>query len=791
MLAYSLNTLQDLSVEEIAVGITALATALGIMIGGMMVMNKFNVTGGMKTALTMIALAGAVSMMAGALKKISDLNPQELATGIGGLVAITAALAGAVIAISKWGGKIKVGSLQLLALAGAIAILAEAVETMAAINAGQLFKSIGALALIFAQLALFLKIVDRTKFGPGSAIGLIAVAGAVQIMVSAIQRISNIDVNELVKGLSTIAIILAQIAIFSQVVGGGRLMAAGIGMLIIAGAINALVGPIQTLGGMTWEDLIRGLTGMAGSLAILAGAAMLMQSSLGGAIAVTLMAAALNLLVIPIQKFANMTWGEMLQGFVGLAGTLVIVAGAAMLLSPAVLPMLGFGAALLAMGIAVTAVGAGIALFGIGLTTLATLTATSVAAIISALSLLIQGLGSLIVNVVQFVVELGLALIDGIGGLVPPLVETVVNLIIQLLTTIANHLPEFLEKGVEIVIQLIEGIGQHVPELVNAGMEAIVELINGLADAVETNGPEITDAMIRLMGEVILVVIDAGVKMINALFGWIPGVKDATAKIGSTAEKYIRDNFNADDAGSDKGDEFSSSLKGTSGDAESAADAIAKAAEGGLDVDMTSTGKNFGDGFANGISRAYDSVVSKAKSLARTAKNTIADWLGIASPSRVMRKDGGWFGEGFALGILDKAKLVAANSKGLALTAKESLNKFLDGFELPQDDNEIHIKAIVDYDGFNPADLDGKIRFAVQPDMTVTNRLAAETVRTIHQQPVWETRREREPERREEETPKNPTIIQIVTPDKREFARWVVDDVTEFQELKMATMSQF
>lgn len=39
--------------------------------------------------------------------------------------------------------------------------------------------------------------------------------------------------------------------------------------------------------------------------------------------------------------------------------------------------------------------------------------------------------------------------------------------------------------------------------------------------------------------------------------------------------------------------------------------------------------------------------------------------------------------------------------------------------------------------------------------------------------------------------PKQPAIIQIVTPDKREMARWLVDDLTEFQEFKTARLDQF
>jgi hypothetical protein len=38
---------------------------------------------------------------------------------------------------------------------------------------------------------------------------------------------------------------------------------------------------------------------------------------------------------------------------------------------------------------------------------------------------------------------------------------------------------------------------------------------------------------------------------------------------------------------------------------------------------------------------------------------------------------------------------------------------------------------------------------------------------------------------------KQPTIIQIVTPDKRKLAEWLVDDITDFQEFSLARKSAF
>jgi tape measure domain-containing protein len=812
ILAGSLKTLEGIETEDIVKGITTLAVALGVMIAGMMIIDKFNVTGGMRVSVTLIALAAAVNLMADALKKISELKPEELSRGISGLAVVTASLAAAIIVISKWGGKVKVGSLQLLALATSIVILADAVKTMSEIDTGSLFISIGALTLIFAQLAIFLKVVDKTKFGVGSAVGLLAVAGAVQIMVSAIQRISGIDIPGLVKGLSTIAIILAQIVIFSKLAGGPSIIAAGAGLLIIAAALNLLVIPIMTFANMSWEELAKGLTGMAVALLAVAAAGLLASGTIGGAIAIVAMAGALNLLMAPILAFSQLTWGELLIGLGGLGLSLAVVAGASMLLAPAVPAMLAFGASVAILGIGMLAAGAGIALFAAGLGGLAAMTATAIAAIVASLAMLIKGLADLIPGFVDFVVKLGLALINGIVALVPPLANGIAKLIVSLLTTITTYLPSFIEKGTLLIMQLLEGMGKAVPTLISGALAFIVQLIDGLAQGIRDNGPALVGAMMELMGELVIIIIETGVALINALFGWIPGVQSATAEIGTTATEYIRDNFKATDVGNEKGKDFAGALGSKTGDAKNAGSKVGKAGKDGADaanlktvgsqkgadyiaglsartggaqgagtkvgnagktgadsanlktvgsgagqdfisglsskvsgattsgksianggksgagsVSMNSTGANFGSGFASGISSAYNSVVSSAKSLARSAANTVKNWLDIHSPSRVTKSFGQFFGQGLALGIDDKVKTVSQSAKTLAVKATESLNKFLDGFQLPKDDNELKFKAVVDYDKLDSSKF-GKLKpFTVQPDTSLTSGLVTAT----------------------------------------------------------------
>src|SRR6185312_2081671 len=135
----------------------------------------------------------------------------------------------------------------------------------------------------------------------------------------------------------------------------------------------------------------------------------------------------------------------------------------------------------------------------------------------------------------------------------PKAAEAFVSTIIAILNIIADNTKSFVDAGYLIVTEFLRRIEENVPKLQMAALVTVLTIINGMTEALDQNGHAIINAFMALMGQVILLVIDAGVEMVNALFGWVPGVKEATAGIGMVAEQYIRDNFNAGEAGVDKG----------------------------------------------------------------------------------------------------------------------------------------------------------------------------------------------------------------------------------------------
>lgn len=767
ILAGALWIMSRIPSDKVAGVLTALVTALSGLIGGMAIMTKYDIKGtGMKAALTLVAMGIAMAIIAGALKKLGDLKLSEIGKGILGLVGIMAALSGALILMSRFGGAKMAGSaLQILAIAASIHILVAAVKKIADIDPEVLKKGMKWLGVILLELGVFFALAGRTKFGIGATLGMLAVGKAVINIVDAIKEINKIDPKDLKTGLKTIAQILGAIVIFAAITGYTGLFAAGAGMLLVAAAITALMIPLAILGHMDIEVLTKGLGAMSIALFAIAGASALMKGSALSGVGLILIAVGLTALMVPLAAFGAMSWGTIFKAMTGLALSLLIIGGATALLAPVIPLMVTFGLGVLALGAGMALAGIGMTLFATGLVTLATMTAASITAIVATIGTLIAGLASLIPMAVDFVIKLAMQIITAVGQKIPEIVAVFGKMLVDILNTIAKYIPQIVDAAVKIITSFLDALTEHLPKIVDSAAKLMVAFVDSLASAVETNGPKFLDAIMRLMSQVAIIMVQAGTMVIDALFGWIPGVHEATTKIGNKAEQSIRDAFGAASAGKEKGKEFADGLGGKSGDANSAGSKVGKAGKDGANsanlktvgttkgedfvsalarkagsaktsgtelakagktgagsIDMSSTGSHFGSGFASGIDSesVMGKIAAAAGRIARKAKETVESWLDINSPSRVMRTTGGWFGEGFALGISDKTKQVGNHAKDLAVTAKDSLNQFLDGFELPEADRELRFKAVVDYDRLDTSKF-GNPSLSVMPNTSSTS----------------------------------------------------------------------
>ena len=109
-------------------------------------------------------------------------------------------------------------------------------------------------------------------------------------------------------------------------------------------------------------------------------------------------------------------------------------------------------------------------------------------------------------------------------------------------------------------------------------------------------------------------------------------------------------------------------------------DGVKQAITGGLKSvqgffdDFAAAGGNLIDGLIKGIGDAKDRVVQKIKDIAKGAVDTFKSWLGIASPSKVMAKMGGYMMQGLTLGIEGGGSGAVSAMRGVASSLQGAAN---------------------------------------------------------------------------------------------------------------------
>lgn len=182
-------------------------------------------------------------------------------------------------------------------------------------------------------------------------------------------------------------------------------------------------------------------------------------------------------------------------------------------------------------------------------------------------------------------------LLQGLEKNAPKILQQAFDMLGDFVETILSHLPAILQAGVNLILNLLSGLVQSAPKIIAQGARMLSDFIATIASHL----PEILQKGIEIVGE-----------LVAGLISRIPDVISSTIDIISS----IKESFGS--------------------------------------IDWVSIGLNIIDGIVSGIISAAGSLVDAAVSAAEDAVAAVKDWLGIASPSKLMRDEVGKY---MALGM--------------------------------------------------------------------------------------------------------------------------------------------
>ena len=495
------------------VGIGAMMGELAAMMGAMdKIGGKKSKLG--KMALAMIGVSVAILILAGAMKKISEVDPEQVRTS---LVAI-GILMGELVAVSRimeghTKGLIK-GGIGISIFALGIRLLVKPLKQLGEMPVDQLKQGLLAIGGLILEISGIMLAGKFGKFGVSTGLGIIALAAGIKILADIVKDLGNIPTDQLEQGLVAVAAALGEIALAVNLMKGSTTLAVGVGLVIIGAGLEIITNVIKKLGESDQTQVSSGLMNLAAALGILALALHLMEGTLLGSAALVIAAAAIAILTPAIMLLGQLNLEQVLNALIAMAGAFTILGVAAMVFSnPALLVgLLGLSGAIALLGVAALAAGAGIALFATGLATLAVSGVAGIAA-----------LGLVVTDLVKIIGDF----VVGLAEQAPRIVGAILSMFMELLVQINEYAPDILEQVVTFVLNIMEMLIDKSPDFIDTGIRLIVALIDGLAQGIEDNRERIIEAFKHLLTAII--------DFVLSIFGIEPGTgSEVFSKIGGS-----------------------------------------------------------------------------------------------------------------------------------------------------------------------------------------------------------------------------------------------------------------
>ena len=535
LLAAAMKLLSGMSWDGIAKGLVGIGGAMLILAAASHLMNA-STKGMIGTAAAMVVLAAALIVMAQAVKMFGQLKCEELIQGLLGVGAVLAEL-GLFMKLTSANKMGLANSAGILLLAASMLVFQNAIAKFGEMDIPSLVKGLASVGALLLELSVFTKLASGGTGMLTTSAAMVVMAGAINLMVPAVRGLGNLSWEEIARGLTSLAGALTILGVASAVISGAKLASVGAGLAVMSAAMLVLGSALKSLGGMSWEEIAKSLVTLAGALVIFAAAMAAMTGGLAGAAAILVMSAALAVLTPQLIAMANLSWGQIAAGLAMLAGTFVVFGVAGLALGPVTPVLIGLAAAVALLGVGCAAAGAGVALFATGMAALAGVGAAGGYAIAEVLRQLISLLP-------KFASACGKALVEfakAIGEGMPALAKAFGQMIVGLCDAIAESVPAIIEAGLALLEGLCQVLLEGGPRLIDVAVQMVIALVEGLA----SNAGKLVDAAVDLIvnvlnaleakvEELIQAGIDLGIAIIEGL---ADGISNNQQRVEDAMEK--------------------------------------------------------------------------------------------------------------------------------------------------------------------------------------------------------------------------------------------------------------
>lgn len=516
VLALAMIALSFIDAEDLGKALVAIAIGFGQLAAALGILNKinFSTTDAAKFTLMAISfgiLAGGMILLAAAMKIFGTMEWEEIAKGEVALASMIVSI----IAMSRLiennaEGMIK-ASFAMLLMALGMGAMAKSIKKFGEMDTGVLIQGMIGLSAAMALLVTTMQLMpdDMEK----KTAGLVGFSLSLNLMVFAIKQLGQMDLGELVQGGVAFAAMLTGLVVAMRAMPNNMAPKAA-QLLALSGAILVMSYAMKSFAELSWSEMVRGLAGMAASLAVLIVAMNAASGGVAGAASMIVMAGAMLILAAAIRAFAALSLADFAKGLILMSVSLAVLSAVALALAAtgALEALLVLGIAMAALGLGVAAIGFGIAQVAKGIAILAAIGPEGAKGLVAVMEAvgegipaiftgLAKGIGEFVEVLIGFIptfvdfgVKLILALLEGLTQVVPKLLEFITTTILAVIELIVALIPEFALAGVRIIIGILEGVAEAIPQIVHV----VGDIITGFLDALAAEIPRVITSVTNL-----------------------------------------------------------------------------------------------------------------------------------------------------------------------------------------------------------------------------------------------------------------------------------------------------
>lgn len=268
ILALSLKMLAGMSTEDLVRSGSAIASLSYILTAAMKRLSKIDkIPPG--TAVSMIGFAIGIRILAGAMKKLADLDTNQLDVAVRGIAAATLILVGA-MKLLEGGKKVQTGVLSMLGFVLAIRLLVGAMDKLKDYNMDQIKTSLIGVVSLMGALALSMKVMNGVKIKISNMFGMITFAGTIYLLVMTLEKLTKLNPDRSAKAMEQITVLILEIVSVMHLLRGVKIKLTTLaGLITFTTMVFVLVKCVEKLANVQPDRLIPAVEAMASIFGLL------------------------------------------------------------------------------------------------------------------------------------------------------------------------------------------------------------------------------------------------------------------------------------------------------------------------------------------------------------------------------------------------------------------------------------------------------------------------------------------------------------------------------------------